>query len=194
MIDSTGLKVYGEGEWNGRQHGASRRRPWRQFPWAVDPGNHEGMAAELTAAFGGDAEVLPGLVEQLPADEPIESVAADGAYHPRACHEALLNRRAAALIPPRGGAAPWPPLVEGQLHPRTAIIAQIQQPSRRAWKIERGYQPRSLAETAMFGLKSLCGGRLKNRRFDTQATQAYARLAAINIMTRLGMPNTVAVC
>src|SRR5512135_1878912 len=84
----------------------------------VATGTHEGMAAALTAAFVGDARVLQSLVEQLPADEPIESVAADGAYDTRACHDALLNRRAAALLPPRGGAALWPPLVEGQLHPR----------------------------------------------------------------------------
>lgn len=152
------------------------------------------MAAALTAGFGGAAEGLPGLVEQLPADEPIESVAADGAADPRAGPEALLNRRAAALMPRRGGAAPWPALVAGPLHPRTALIAPIPQHRRQAWPSERGDHRRRLAETALFRLQTGVGGSLKNRRFDPQAPQAYARLAAMNSRTRLGMATTVAGC
>lgn len=62
------------------------------------------------------------------------------------------------------------------------------------WKQHSGYHRRSLAETAMFRLKTLFGGHLKNHRFDTHTTEAYARLAALNTMTRLGMPETVTVC
>jgi hypothetical protein len=194
VIDSTGLKVYGEGEWNVRQHGATQRRTWRKLHLAVDAKNHEVIAAELTAAFVGDAEGLPDLLEQLPTEEPIVSVAADGAYDTQACHQALLNRQAAALIPPRAGAVAWPPLADGQPHPRTTILDTLAQHRRKTWKQHGGYHRRSLAETAMFRLKTLFGGHLKNHRFETQTTEAYARLAAMNIMTRLGMPETVVVC
>lgn len=88
----------------------------------------------------------------------------------------------------------WPPLAEGPPHPRTAILDAIQQYGRTRWKQLSGYHRRSLAETAMFRLKRLFGGHLKNHRFDPQTTEAYARLAALNIMTRLGMPETVPVC
>jgi hypothetical protein len=193
VIDSTGLKVYGEGEWKVRQHGTTQRRTWRKLHLAVDAENHEVIAAELTAAFVGDAEVLPDLLEQLSTEEAVASVAADGAYDTQASHQALLARRASALIPPRAGAVAWPPLADGQPHPRTTILETMRQRGRKAWKQHSGYHRRSLAETAMFRLKTLFGGHLKNHRFDTQTTEAYARLAAINIMTRLGMPETVVV-
>lgn len=94
VIDSTGLKVYGEGEWKVRQHGISKRRTWRKLHLAVDADSHEVIAVELTAAFVGDAEVLPDLLDQLPPDEPIASVAADGIYDTKACHEAIMNHTA----------------------------------------------------------------------------------------------------
>ncbi|MBK8205131.1 MAG: IS5 family transposase [Bdellovibrionales bacterium] len=100
VIDSTGLKVYGAGEWHRRQHRVQRRRTWRKLHLAVDTRTHEVIAAELTAATVQDAEVFPALLEQIPADEPIASIAADGAYDTRVCHQKLLDRPAEALIPP----------------------------------------------------------------------------------------------
>ena len=194
VIDSTGLKVYGDGEWKVRQHGTTQRRTWRKLHLAVDAENHEVIAAELTAAFVGDAEVLPELLDQLPAEESLATVAADGAYDTHACHHAIRERQARALIPPRAGAVAWPPLAENQPHPRTTILETIQQDGCKAWKQQSGYHRRSLAETAMFRLKTLFGSGLHNHRFDTQTTQAYARLAALNTMTRLGMPETIRVC
>jgi hypothetical protein len=193
VMDSTGLKVYGAGEWPVRRYGASKRRTWRKLQLAVDAESHEVVAAELTAVFVGDAEVFPDLLEQLPAEERLASVAADGAYDTQACHNALLNRGARALIPPRAGAAAWPPLADGRTHPRTAMVKHIQQHGRKAWKSHSGYHRRSLAETAMSRLKILFGERLRHHRFETQTTEAYARLAAMNSMTRLGMPETVAI-
>ena len=194
VIDSTGLKVYGAGEWHRRQHRVQRRRTWRKLHLAVDTRTHEVIAAELTAATVQDAEVFPALLEQIPADEPIASIAADGAYDTRVCHQKLLDRPAEALIPPRANAVAWPPLANGQPHPRTAILEYRQQHGDKAWKNHSGYHRRSLAETAMFRLKTRFGERLSNRRFETQTTQAYARLAAMNSMTRLGMPDTVVAC
>ena len=102
VIDATGLKVYGEGEWTVRQPGASRRRTWRKRHLAVDADSHEVAAAAWTAAFVGDAEVLPDLRAQRPAEASIATVTA-AADDTQACHPALLERRAAALIPPRAG-------------------------------------------------------------------------------------------
>jgi transposase len=194
VVDATGLKVYGAGEWHRRQHRVQRRRTWRKLHLAVDTRTHEVIAAELTAATVHDAEVFPALLEQIPADESIASMAADGAYDTRVCHQRLLDRQAAALIPPRANAVAWPPRADGQTHPRTAILEYRQQHGDKAWKVHSGYHRRSLAETTMSRLKTRFGERLSHRRFDTQTTQAYARLAAMNIMTRLGMPDTVVAC
>ena len=191
VIDATGLKVYGAGEWHRRQHRVPQRRTWRKLHLAVDTRTHEVIAAELTAATVHDAEVFPALLAPIPAGESIASMAADGAYETRVCHQRLLDRQAAAWIPPRANAVTWPPRADGQTHPRTAILEYRQQHGDKAWKVHSGYHRRSLAETAMSRLKTRFGERLSNRRFDTQTTQAYARLAAMNIMTRLGMPDTV---
>lgn len=193
VIDSTGLKVYGDGEWKVRQHGTTQRRTWRKLHLAADAENHQVIAAELTAAFVGDAEVLPALLEQLPAEESVATVAADGTYGTQFCHHTLLEQRTTALIPPRADAVAWPPLADGQPHPRTKILDYIAQHGRKHWKQHSGYHQRSLAETAMFRLKTRFGGHLKNHRFDTQTTEAYARLAAMNTITQMGMPETVRV-
>lgn len=121
----------------------------------------------MTAATVHDAEVFPALLEQIPADEPIASIAADGAYDTRVCHQRLLDRQAEALIPPCANAVAWSPLADGQTHPCTALLEHRQQHGDKAWKIHSGYHRRSLAETALFRLKTRFGERLSNRRFDT---------------------------
>src|SRR5512143_2362227 len=94
LMEASGLKVYGAGEWPVGRQGASKRRTWRKLHVAVDAESHQRVAAELTAVFVGDAEVFPDLLEQLPAEERLAAVAADGAYETQACHNALLNRGA----------------------------------------------------------------------------------------------------
>lgn len=143
VIDSTSLKVYGAGEWHRRQHRVQRRRTWRQRHLAVDTGTHEVIAAELTAATVRDAEVFPARLEQISTDEPIASIAADGAHDTQVCHQRLLDRPAGALIPPRAHAVAWPPLADGQPHPRTAILDYRQQHGKKAWKIHNGDHRRS---------------------------------------------------
>lgn len=167
-----------------RQYGASRRRTWRKRHPAVDADSHEVVAAELTVAFVGDAEVLPDLLAQLPAEASIAIVAADGADDTQVCHPALLERRVTALIPPHAGAVAWPPLAESPPHPRKVTLDAIQQYGRTRWKPLSGYHRRSLAEAAMLRLQRFFGGHLKNHRFDPQTIEAYAHLAALNIMTR----------
>jgi hypothetical protein len=74
------------------------------------------------------------------------------------------------------------------------MVEPLRQQGSKSWTIESGDHRRRLAETAMFRLKTRFGDPLRNRRFDTQTTQAYARLAALNTMTQLGMPDTVVAC
>ncbi len=104
VIDSTGLKVFGEGEWKVRQHGYSKRRTWRKLHVGVDEATQEIVATLTTTNAVGDGEVLPELLDQIP--EPIAQVSADGAYDTRACHEAIAQRQARAAIPPRENAQP----------------------------------------------------------------------------------------
>ena len=188
VVDSTGLKVFGEGEWKVRQHGYTKRRTWRKLHVTVDEATQEIVATLATTNAVGDSEVLPNLLDQIP--EPIDQVSADGSYDTRTCHEAIAQRQARAAIPPRENAQPWAANPDGTMHPRTAILERIGQIGLAQWKKQSGYHRRSLAETAMFRLKTLFGAQLQARRFDAQVAEAYIRCAALNIMTRLGMPDS----
>ena len=106
-IDSTGIKVEGEGEWNARKHGGTKRRVWRKIHLGIDEETLEIRAAEVTTRDVGDAPMLPELLDQIPPDQEIASVTADGAFDTRKCHDAIAARGAAAIIPPRRNAKPW---------------------------------------------------------------------------------------
>src|SRR5438270_3524897 len=98
VLDSTGLKVYGEGEWKVRRHGYSKRRTWRKRHLAVDPQTHEIQAAMVTGPGVTDAETVPALLDQV--DNPVESAAGDGAYGRQEVYGALESRSARAVVPP----------------------------------------------------------------------------------------------
>lgn len=190
VVDSTGLKVYGEGEWKVRQHGVGKRRTWRKLHLAVDAQTLEIAAVELIANFIGDAEVLPDLLEQLEPEEALFLVAADGAYDTPNAHDAIRKKHGRALIPPRAGTVPWPDTEEGTPHPRTEILRACAEQGEAEWKRQSGYHCHSLAETAMFRIKALFSQKLKNRGFAAQQAEAYLRVGALNKMTGLGLPDS----
>ena len=99
LIDSTGIKAEGEGEWHARKHGGAKRRLWRKIHIGVDEQTLEIRAIEVTGSNVGDAPILPELLDQIPADVEIASVTADGAYDTRSCHDAVTDRGADAVIP-----------------------------------------------------------------------------------------------
>lgn len=184
-IDSTGLKVYGEGEWKVKKHGTDgKRRVWRKLHIAVDTHTHEIIGAELSLSNVTDAEVMPNLLKQT--HRKIRIISGDGAYDTRACHDAVLRKRALVLIPPREGAALWEPG-----HPRNLAVSWQQlHGSNKQWKKRYGYHRRSISETAMYRVKQLLGGRLSLRNYNGQVGETYAMIRALNKLTGLGMPET----
>ncbi len=101
VIDGTGLKVFGDGEWKARQHGVSKRRTWRKVHLAVDQQTGYVRAAATTTNSVSDGQVLPSLLEQV--EQALCQVSADGGYDRRTCYEAIAGRGARAAIPPRRG-------------------------------------------------------------------------------------------
>lgn len=191
VIDSTGLKVYGEGEWKVRMHGKTKRRTWRKLHLAVDPQSGEIEAVLLTENNVHDAEAIEPLLEQI--EQPIDHLAGDGSYDRRHVYDRLRQHSPGAkpLIPPRKDAHIWqhgnrhaPP------HPRDENLRAIRQMGRKAWKETSGYHQRSSAETAVFRYKTIFGDRLSARLLDTQRTEALICCAALNRMTHLGMPES----
>jgi len=181
VVDSTGVKVYGEGEWKVRKHGASKRRTWRKLHLGVDEATLEILAAVVTTNDVADCEVLPQLLDGI--DEEIEQVTGDGAYDTQDCYDAINQQGASAAIPPRRNAKIWqhgnrkaPP------HPRDENLRRIRFVGRKRWKQESGYHRRSLAETTMFRLKTIFGGKLRRRTFDAQAVELFLQCAGLNRM------------
>ena len=189
VLDSSGFKVYGEGEWKVRQHGWSKRRTWRKLHLGVDEATGEIVAAVASEAGVSDDDVVPDLVEQVA--RPIRHVSADGAYDKRKCYEALEVTGATVAIPPRRDAKIWQHgNREGERWQRDENLRTIRRLGRTRWKRESGYHRRSLAETAIFRLKTIFGATLRSRNFAQQATELFLRASALNRMTQLGMPES----
>jgi hypothetical protein len=189
VLDSSGFKVYGEGEWKVRQHGWSKRRTWRKLHLAVDEATGEIVAAVASEAGVSDDGVVPDLVDQV--ERPIRQVSADGAYDKRKCYEALEATGAKVTIPPRRDAKIWQHgNSAGEPWQRDENLRAIRRAGRKRWKKEAGYHRRSLAETAIFRLKTIFGATLRSRNFAQQATELFLRATALNRMTQLGMPES----
>jgi hypothetical protein len=106
LIDSTGIKMLGEGEWKTKKHGADYRRQWRKVHLGIDAATLEIRAMEVTDNSIGDAPMLVNLLGQIPPEEQLASVSGDGAYDTKGCHEAIALRQADAIIPIRKNAKP----------------------------------------------------------------------------------------
>lgn len=105
VIDSTGVKVYGEGEWKFRQHGIGKRRTWRKLHLCSDEATLEIVSVGASTNDVSDAEALPDLLQDVSVE--IEQVSADGAYDQRKCYDTLNKHGARAAIPPRKCAKIW---------------------------------------------------------------------------------------
>lgn len=192
VIDSTGLKVFGEGEWKVRQHGYSKRRTWRKLHLAIDEKTGEILSAALSSHNVGDGEMLPALLDAI--EGPIDQVSADGAYDSHKNYALLEERGVKATIPPRETAKIQQ---HGNSNPstlqRNEHLRTIRRVGRVKWKKNSGYHRRSLAETAMFRFKCLLGRELAARTFERQCTEAFIKCNIMNTMTRVGMPESYAV-
>lgn len=186
VVDSTGLKVLGEGEWKVRQHGAGKRRTWLKVHLAVDAHEKDVVGVEVTTVEWADSEVFEDLVGQ--AEGTIEQIDGDGGYDTRGAYAVAAKLGARLVVPPRENAVSWE---EG--HPRTQALAEIEEKGRQQWKEESGYHHRSIAENTMYRLKQLFGDGVASRIFQSQVNEVHARIAALNKMTYLGMPVSVRV-
>jgi hypothetical protein len=191
LVDSSGVKVFGEGEWKVRQHGWAKRRTWRKLHLAIDAETQQVVAALVTTPDWSDDEILPELLEQI--DEELEAVGTDGAYDTRACWAAIAKRGAMAIIPPRRTAVIWqhgnakaPPVT------RDEHLRAIRARGRRAWKQESGYHKRSLVEAAFSRYKRMFCAGVSGRTLDSQHCELMIRCAVMNRMTALGVPDSYA--
>lgn len=181
VVDSTGLKVFGEGEWKVRQHGYSKRRTWMKLHLAVDSGSNQIISAAISTNSFKDNELFGELIDEIPGK--IKQVSADGAYDSKDCYSKAEERHFKPVFPPRRGAR----LKKhgnslGPRNQRDEYLREIRSCGRKQWKKNHGYHQRSLAETAMYRLKTIFGGVLSSREFNHQANEAFIKCQILNKM------------
>jgi transposase len=183
VIDSTGLKLYGEGEWKVRLDGADKRRTWRKLHIAMDAERWQVTSTLITDKDELDRHVLTPLLKETEAE--IKYVCADGAYDFEHCYRAIKDCEAIPLIPPRSDA-----VVRGRspLEQRDMNVREIRKLGKKQWKQASGYHRRSLVECAFFRLKTIFSEKLKARLIETQKIEAEVKCMALNRMAKLGMP------
>ena len=187
-IDSTGVKIFGEGEWKVRKHGYSKRRTWRKLHLGVDPQTGVIHCHTLTLNDVDDASQLKPLLAQV--KPKVKEAYFDGAYDHYQCWQTLIEQKISPVIPPRADAVEWYAKTPGDSphYPRNKAIKRIDETDRQTWKKESNYHRRSLAETAMFRFKTIHGSCFFSRKFETQQKEADMKIKTLNIMTAQGMP------
>lgn len=190
VCDSTGVKVYGEGEWKVRTHGASKRRTWRKLHLQIDEASGEIIVAGASENSVSDCQMFE---EMLAAnEEEIEQISGDGAFDRKKVYQAIKQRDIKkAAIPPRKGARIWQ---HGNSKAERLIrdenLRSVRRRGRKKWKEESNYHRRSLAETAVFRFKTIFTDKLQSREIDNQFSEMIIKCALLNRMTHLGMPDS----
>jgi len=189
VIDSTGAKVYGEGEWKVRQHGWGKRRTWMKIHLAVDEDTKEIESCATTTNGIDDAAMVAPLLDEVQGQ--VDKIAADGAYDKRKVYEELERRKIIPVIPPRKGARIGKHgNCRGKPKARDKNIRAIRKLGRKKWKKKTDYHRRNIAESTMFRFKNMFGDKLTSRNINQQKIEVKIKCAILNKMTRLGMPDT----
>lgn len=184
LVDSTGIKFLGDGEWLARKHGTQRRRQYRKVHLAMDTATSDIRAVEFTSSDKGDSPVLSHLLDQIPPAEQIGMVTGDGAFDTRRCRAAILDRGGTAVTPIRKNGRRWRedcPTARA----RNEIFKATQRLERAAWKRWSGYHVRSRIEAKMKCLKAF-GERIASRDPDRQTAEIQIRVALMNRFKALG--------
>jgi hypothetical protein len=190
LVDSTGVKLGGAGEWLVEKHGTSRRRSWRKLHLGVDAESGEIVAIELTRKEIDDAARTAALLDQL--IDPIASFTADGAYDQDRVYETVAEHApdAAVIVPPRATAVPGPSAATAPTQ-RDRHIQEIVERGRMGWQKASGYNLRAKVEAAIGRYKRVIGDALRSRTDETEATEVAIAAAALNRMLKFGRPNYV---
>ena len=189
VVDASGIKIYGEGEWKMRQHGKEKRRTWRKLHIAVDEKTQQILMSVITDANVHDGEVLSLL---LPSQSKVNciQVTGDGAYDSHNCYEAAIKIGAEPCFPPRINAVRNKPTDKARCA-RNRAVGYVRRRSLKTWKKKNNYHRRSLAETAFSRLKKIFGGKASSRLFENQCIELGLQCHILNKMTQLGMPDSV---
>ena len=190
VIDSTGLKILGDGEWQVHKHKTSnQRRTWRKLHLGID-GNGCIIVSALTDSSVDDASVGISMLKEI--EGTIARFTADGAYDSRPKYEALAAEGAASIkivIPPKKTAT-VDLRAKGVWCQRNDAIERIGQVGRRQWRKESGAHQQARAENGMYRYKRIIGDRLRAQHRESQKIEALIAVNVMNRMMALGLPES----
>jgi hypothetical protein len=190
LVDSTGLKLCGAGEWLVEKRGTRTRRAWRKMHIGVDADTGRIVASALTGHDGDDGSQVGALLDQVAA--PLASFTGDGAYDQEEVYASVAERHpgAAVIVPPRSSAVPSQ-TAETVPTQRDQHLQLIAEHGRMGWQKVSGYNRRALAEATISRFKRVIGDGLYSRTDQRQATEMNVALMVLNRMLELGRPKSV---
>src|SRR3954463_5362624 len=190
LVDSTGLKLYGPGEWLGEKHGPRTRRSWRKLHLGVDADTGRIVASTLTGHDVEDGSQVGPLLDQVAG--PLASFTGDGAYDQDGVSRSVAERHpdARIIVPPRSGAVPSE-TAETAPTQRDQHLQLIAEHGRMGWQKAVGYNRRALVEATIGRFKRVIGDGLRSRTDQRQATEMTIAVAILNRMLELGRPKSV---
>ena len=190
IVDSTGLRLRGAGEWLSEKHGTIKRRAWRKLHIGLDAATGEIACFELTDKDVDDAGRIEALLQQV--DRPLEWLMGDGAYDADGARKSVRDHSSGAryIAPPRKGAALGPTAGRAPTQ-RDRDIQMIQAHGRMHWQKLSGYNRRSRIEAELSRFKRVIGDGLRSRHDERRTTEVKIAVKALNRMTRLGRPDSV---
>jgi hypothetical protein len=192
LVDSTGLKLCGPGEWLVEKHGTQTRRSWRKLHIGLDADTGQIVASALTDHNGDDGAQVGPLLDQVAG--VVASFTGDGAYDQEGVYASVGKRHPAAdvIVPPRTTAVPSKP-AESAPTQRDRHLQLIAERGRMAWQKASGYVKRARAETAISRYKRVIGDGLRSRTDEGRATEVDVAVHGLNRMLELGRPTYVRV-
>ena len=190
LVDSTGVKLSGPGEWLAGKHGTQRRRAWRKLHLAVDAETGTIVASTLTSREVDDAAELGPLLDQV--GEPLAAVIADGAYDQDRVYDAVAEHsaEAAVIVPPRAAAVHSP---SADIDPtqRDCHVQAIAEQGRMGWQKTSGYNASAGVEGTMSRYKRIIGDTLRSHTRPAQEVETRIAVTVLNRMLDLGRPESV---
>jgi hypothetical protein len=190
LVDSTGLRLCGPGEWLVEKHGSKARRSWRKLHLGVDADTGRIVASALTDKAVDDGSQVGPLLDQI--DSPVASFTADGAFDRDDVDNEVAARHpeAAVVVPPRSGAVPSD-TAETAPTQRDRHLEVIAARGRMGWQKVSGYNWRALIEADIGRFKRVIGDTLRSHTDGRQGTEMAIAVRALNRMLELGRPEYV---
>lgn len=180
MLDATGVKIFGEGEWKVKIHGKTKRRKWIKIHIAVDASTQEIIHLEMTEGTVADCEIGPKLITSCPSSAKL--YLGDGGYDTRRCRTAIKSKGAKALIPPRKNAKKDPKQKERNRGISERRGLGLDEIGIGLWGKLTGYSKRALVEASFSRLKRIYGGGLCSRKMSSQKVEGHLKCLMMNKM------------